>query len=794
MDDVNWSVPQFLEDDRYQAHIKGRGDTKEIETLLAHSKLTLHYYRVYCEQKGIDKIVIGLIESLGIPKNEAKTVYLLFLYAIFLHDLGKINPKYQYEILGNKQFAMMSRQARNSYHALASAYLYIDHMYHVLLKNPSVVVQKCLAAFAYCIYKHHGELGNGHDFSNLETWSERYFRSNMDSSIFDDIRYYMQESEEIQQPINFYILCRLLFALITGCDYCATQEFMTGHCMQPAVIPNKGEILKQYYDDSNICRSIRKYQKEPENFKGDPINRLRNELFLEAEQNLLAQQEAHIYYLEAPTGAGKTNMATNLTLRVLEIDPNINNIFYIFPFNTLVEQTRDTLYPFFGDQLAVINSVTPVVVGRDDREDKYEAAWLNHIFNNYPIVLTSHINFFNALFGCGREQCFPVLKLCNSVVILDEIQSYKNSIWREIISFLQCYAQQLHIKIIIMSATLPQLDQLLRTVDAQFVSLIKEPQRYYQDPLFKDRVRLDFSLLEKGKITLEELKKEVLRFKDKRVLVEFIKKKTAREFFEICEDECNAVLLTGDDNAARRDQVIKRITSGEKLILIATQVIEAGVNIDMEIGFKNISLPDAEEQFLGRINRSCLNVGSAVAYFFDLDDASFIYRGDARLKYSIVDSGIRKNLQEKRFDEIYTHVFADLITKTSKANEKNIVKLDEDCAQLNCKNIEKQMQLIEPNWQLFIPYVWEDLNGYEVWEEFKSLGNNQKMSYAQRMVEYSRLALKMSYFTFTIFREKILFDAEKYAGYYFIDGGERFITDGILDREALEKHFGGMFL
>jgi superfamily II DNA or RNA helicase len=64
-------------------------------------------------------------------------------------------------------------------------------------------------------------------------------------------------------------------------------------------------------------------------------------------------------YLEAPTGAGKTNMAVNLTLRVLEADSRINHIFYIFPFNTLVEQTRETLQPFFGNQLAVINSLTP---------------------------------------------------------------------------------------------------------------------------------------------------------------------------------------------------------------------------------------------------------------------------------------------------------------------------------------------------------------------------------------------------------------------------------------------------
>ena len=185
---------------------------------------------------------------------------------------------------------------------------------------------------------------------------------------------------------------------------------------------------------------------------------------------------------------------------------------------------------------------------------------------------------------------FPLLKLCNSVVIVDEIQSYKNDIWREIISFLQNYAKLLNIKVIIMSATLPQLDKLLKTVDAQFTTLIENPSKYYQHPLFRDRVRLDFSLLEEEKITLEQLKEEVGRFRNKRVLVEFITKKTAREFYQLCKEEYNVVLLTGDDNAVRREEIIQRIQSGERLILIATQVIEAGLDIDMEIGFKDIFL------------------------------------------------------------------------------------------------------------------------------------------------------------------------------------------------------------
>ncbi|WP_061214015.1 CRISPR-associated helicase/endonuclease Cas3 [Syntrophomonas wolfei] len=794
MQKVSLVSPYQLQDTRYLAHTRTINGYKQTETLLAHSQLTLHYFKIYGSIKDIDKIIKRLIDACGFQGEEADKVYLAFVYAIYLHDYGKINPRYQYDVLKNKVFYAIRGQAINSNHALASAYLYLDHMYRLWPEKPTPVLAKCLANFAYCISKHHGNLGNGHDFSDLEHFAEKYYISEIDHSIFEYTQYYMQQQKLIKQPIAFYILCRFLYTLIVGCDYCATQEFMTGCAMHPAIIGEGGRELAQSYNESAICQSIRQYQHNPTDFDGDPINKLRNELFLEAERNLIANPDAHIYYLEAPTGAGKTNMAINLALRVLQTNSNISNIFYVFPFNTLVEQTKTTLLPLFGDKLAIINSITPVVVGGDDRAEDYNVAWLDHLFNNYPIVLTSHVNFFNALFSCGRNQGFPLLKLCNSVIVIDEIQSYKNAIWREIISFLQKYAKLLNMKIIIMSATLPQLDKLLKTADAKFATLIEKPEKYYHHPLFRDRVRLDFSLLAEEKITLDRLKKEVLRFKDKRVLVEFIKKKTARIFYMMCKDECNAVLLTGDDNAIRREQIIKRIRNGEQLVLIATQVIEAGIDIDMEIGFKDISLLDAEEQFLGRVNRSCLNQEGALVYFFDYDDASLIYRGDARLYHSIRDAAIQQLLNEKCFSEFYATVFKDLIARTSRSNEKNIANLDKHCAQFNCKEIEAHMRLIEPNLQLFVPYVWGDLDGYQVWEEFKALGSNKALSYAQLMVEYSRMALKMSYFTYQVFRNNIPTGAEEYGGYFFIDGGERFIEEGVLNREELEKYYGGIFL
>lgn len=76
------------------------------------------------------------------------------------------------------------------------------------------------------------------------------------------------------------------------------------------------------------------------------------------------------------------------------------------------------------------------------------------------------------LFGDRKEDLFGFHQICNSVIVLDEIHTYKNSLWGEIITFLSAYADLFNVKIIIMSATLPNLDNLINNNEAS-VRLIK---------------------------------------------------------------------------------------------------------------------------------------------------------------------------------------------------------------------------------------------------------------------------------------------------------------------------------
>src|SRR5690606_16341271 len=116
-------------------------------------------------------------------------------------------------------------------------------------------------------------------------------------------------------------------------------------------------------------------------------------------------------------------------------------------------------------------------------------------------------------------------------------------------------------------------------------------------------------------------------------------------------------LITGDDSRIERTRIlneIEAIKDGVPFLLISTQVIEAGVDLkNIDIGFKDISKLDSEEQFMGRINRSSKKNGTV--YFFDYDNAKNIYKKDVRIndRLTLKSEDMRKILNEKRFDDYY---------------------------------------------------------------------------------------------------------------------------------------------
>lgn len=858
-------ISDYLKNDKnYLAHKDGKskdGVLKNPETIEEHSSLALYYAKKIIEIQNLQPILDKVGERFFEKESENFKLWQeMFFDTIYLHDLGKANTDFQNLKMKNPKFKKPS-QNQNSEHSIISANLYIakyiKFLYeHEEFENFRFEFTTFIYINSFVISRHHGYLKSFKEYINdkselfkfYETYTPLLNEISFDFSFLENIGYMKQdfgyiqsyiaalEESEKYRTIDLYVYAKLLYSLLVSADFYATSDYMSEFKAKApedfGVITDIDKFLEPFCD-TEIYKNIQNYSKSRKQKDFKDINEARSEMFLESEENLLKHLDKNLFYLEAPTGNGKTNSAINLSLKIVQNCPNINKIFYVFPFNTLVEQTKNTLLKSFGDnasvgnEIGVINSITPIYE-EDERFDNakiklddknfyskpidYTKILMGRQFLHYPIVVTTHVKLFDWLFGLSREAHFPLCQLANSVVILDEIQSYKNSIWKEIAIFLNRFAELLNIKIIIMSATLPKIGALIPKSDSfeqnLFQDLISDRKKYFESKWFKDRVVPNFDLIDEldnidddeEKVTLLQEKIFAEYQKGKDVLVEFIKKTRSLDFFkkfkEKYQDEIPAksmILMNGDDNLYTRNKIISEIKNPNrdyKMILFSTQVVEAGVDIDFDAGFKDISILDAEEQFMGRINRSCKK-SDCVVYFFNLDKTNNIYKDDKRTEFTLNDSKIQNLLKNKDFSEYYKFVLEKIEDKSKRNTAENLEDFRKnDLQNLDFQKIKDRLKLLKDDncYTVFLNRTIElddgkELVGSEVWAKYQELLQNFEMSYAQKQIELSKINKEISYFTYSV-RQITQNYADVIGDIYYFENGEEYLTeDGKFDRE-----------
>ena len=829
------------------AHVSKDG--KQKETLKEHTERCQKYWKNLVEKKNLMEILEEFEKRYFNSAGEkVKEIFeSMTVNIVTMHDIGKVNPEFQKKKMNHLLYMDITLNEKvGSKHSIISSVFYLDYYIGVInlaIENENICksdgekLKDFAYIYSYIISRHHGDLSElerylesikgkqagGDDLGyQARSWYELWKRSIMKQGEPEKIRNNWKrmlnrlngDKDDTEKIIYLYCLTRLLYSLLVAADYYATTEYMNGFEMTDFGELNQWKHIIDIYEKSKVQTSIRKYKKEnypmqPEELlKEENINILRTEMFLDAERTLEKNMDKSVFYLEAPTGSGKSNTAMNLSLKMIQENEKINKIFYIYPFNTLVEQNMGSMEKVFGEdkeimsQIAVVNSLVPLKKGDKVEEGReWNKILLDRQFLNYPIVLSTHVMLFQTLFGNAKENVFGFHQLSHSVIILDEIQSYKNDIWSEIISFLKGFANLMHMKIVIMSATLPNLEVLTNN-NTETVRLIEDRKKYFNHKKFAKRVRPDYSLLG-YKITKEELQEHVLtQVKDgKKILIEFIKKKSAEEFYRNIRKKSRipVLLMTGDSCILDRKKIIRQTKEMKSVILIATQVIEAGVDIDMDIGYKDISRLDSEEQFMGRINRSGKKEG--VVYFFDMDDASAIYKNDVRIEKdkTLENEEIRQLLLLKNFPEFYeTRILPSIKKEGEKINDKNLEEFFCDkVALLNMPEIAKRMRLIDDNRQMISVYLGrvlqnekgEKIDGRALWQEYKELIEECKLEYAEKKIKLHDIRSQMNGFIYQFSNQVKLQEDEQIGDIFFIENGEKYFDEnGVLMKELFEDN------
>lgn len=826
------------------------------ELLSEHSALTIAYAYSLAQANGLDCIIENLVNN-SIPKTFThrqllvRTMKTWFWRAIAFHDLGKINHLFQKNRMKNEAQLLQVKHSFESQHSVISAYLYLALFFSEFLtlelsEEEQVFLANILLYMSGAIRQHHGTCLE--ESQNEERWCDREngecicrkdienlkpYLSCIQSHLSEDdiLKFHVfflgnsnngmlfglfnEEVFETKLGFPLFALIKLLYSVLTTSDYMATAHYMNNWVEMQQDYGVISTELRQ-----RIIRNVRStkiYNKQtfsdidsnsiivPNDYterNGKNLNILRKCLAIDVVRNTRRNHDKRLFYIEAPTGGGKTNASMLALSELLEYNPDLHKVFYVFPFTTLISQTYHNLKDTLGlldDEIIEFHSKASKTTG------KYEDDYLNYmdcLFLNIPIVLLSHVSFFDVLKTNQKENNYLLQRIAHSVVIIDEIQSYPPSIWDKIVYFIDNYAEYFDMRFIVMSATLPQIGDLIenKSVGDKFVYLVNDKNSYFQNPNFGNRVTFDYSLLDlykPDKDHLEEYLKTLSEIVFEKsmsyaehnennpnsvfTIVEFIFKKTASLFTEIvksnnaCFDEI--LLLSGTVIEPRRKQIIQmlkpKISRTKKILLVTTQVVEAGVDIDMDLGFKDTSLIDSDEQLAGRINRNA-DKQDCKLYLFDCNTEKSLYGGDERyiIMQSLRVDDYHEILDKKNFGLLYQKVINRIKKKNQSKFIVNMQDLYRDVAHLDFKAVDQSFEIIKQNnITVFIPLsikielfdeqfvkiadefgiISDDsISGWDVWRKYEEVILSQD-NYIINIIMLNKIRALASLFTFSVF-------------------------------------------
>ena len=360
------------------------------------------------------------------------------------------------------------------------------------------------------------------------------------------------------------------------------------------------------------------------------LNRLREQVYTSAAANIVQHADRRFLSINVPTGIGKTFTVLNAALKLRAVRPDLKKIVYCLPFTSVIDQNagvfQEVLETTFGstvgsDALMIYHHLSERRYQPADSAaeiDDNRAEYLLHAFESEISVTTFYQLLYGILSGRNRE----VRKLhsfANSIVILDEVQSIPIKYWTLVKTIFSQMAERFNITFILVTATMPLIfdeskDEILELVDNK-------------EDVFRqmNRIDLDCSMLDAAISTEEFAEHLVSDFEDKpdkSFLVVVNTRKCARDLYEsikqhmIFDDDDNKLFFLSTNvypkERLRRIREIKQRcdaanSDGQlkgRTIVISTQLVEAGVDIDLDVVYRDIAPLDSIFQACGRCNRN----------------------------------------------------------------------------------------------------------------------------------------------------------------------------------------------
>lgn len=403
--------------------------------------------------------------------------------------------------------------------------------------------------------------------------------------------------------IHFYLgMCeRMLLSLLGDADIIDTVSFENNE----SAIGLSDHEIERIWKEANEHLEC-KLQEMKENPKADsPINRIRTAISERCKAEAYGQERR--YRLAVPTGAGKTLSSLRFAL-TKAVEEKKRHIFYVAPFRSILEQNSADIIEAVGNREWVLEHHGDVISEDEEQNQRYE-----HLIENWddvPIIATTAVQFFNTLFKEKKRNLRRFHALCNSVIILDEVQSFPVKVMALFNLSVNFLTEICNSTVVLCTATQP-LTENIETNKMMKTTLMTEPLSVYE-PYFRRVNYEDCSNGGKNPWTAEETaafiddKAET----EKQVLAIFNTKAAAKRVYDLVRmrGEGKIYHLSTSMCAEHRKDVLKKIKEDLRreapVICISTQIVEAGWDVSFQCVIRSMAGLDNLIQAAGRCNRN----------------------------------------------------------------------------------------------------------------------------------------------------------------------------------------------
>ncbi len=474
---------------------------------------------------------------------------------------------------------------------------------------------------------------------------QAFFKKFNDTNAFTEEIYRVVKKICRKKEMKYYFYILFFYSVLLDADKLDASGY--------GKIPERIEVLE---------KDIVNQYKENKFGKNDAkeINRLREMAYQEVNSQIknLSLEDDRILSINLPTGFGKTLTGFSFALGLQEKIQNKKGfrpkIIYSLPFLSIIDQNSSTIAEILAGRndiswkelfkmekerkdrflekkvpsnLLLKHHHLADIKYREERdselniiEDMNKSLLLTESWHS-EIVITTFVQFFHSLITNKNRAARKFHNMINSIIILDEIQSIPHKYWLLINKMLRYLASEFNCWIILMTATKPLIFS-----KEEIKELVKNRNMYFEA---FDRVDFNFDLSEKDfEDFKEEIFKEIINEKNKDIMVvlntinsskdiyNYLKERLSEEYGidseELVDEEgiCNfpdleliemSTHILPSFRLSRIDRIKK---DAKRKIIITTQLVEAGVDISVDITFRDLAPLDSIIQTAGRCNRN----------------------------------------------------------------------------------------------------------------------------------------------------------------------------------------------